>query len=329
MPEVHQRYRKFNTRDTYPNQKLDNDLCQVVKASGTLVFVRGQVGQDVDSFDSIASMSAYDQADRAMQNVKQLLEEAGSDLSHICRIQVYITDRAYRDDVYQAIGKWLKGVFPVFHGADRQRPGATGMGHGNRGHRRHPGRSGRVTFSIVGRCSRTARFGVAITTSSISVGARCPHARAGVGAVATQNVTDPNLGPVVLDALASGLSAAEALAKVTNGRENIAWRQLTVVDAEGRTAAFTGENILGTNAESGGVDCYAAGNLLSTTAVPGAMTGSFESNGDLHLAERLLRALEAGLAAGGEEGDVHSAALLVVDRQPFPLVDLRMDWAGP
>ena len=116
MPEVHQRYRKFNTRDTYPNQKLDNDLCQVVKARGTLVFVRGQVGQDVDSFDSIASMSAYDQADRAMQNVKQLLEEAGSDLSHICRIQVYITDRAYRDDVYQAIGKWLKGVYPVSTG---------------------------------------------------------------------------------------------------------------------------------------------------------------------------------------------------------------------
>lgn len=116
MPEVHQRYRKFNTRDTYPNQKLDNDLCQVVKAHGTLVFVRGQVGQDVDSFESIGSMSAYDQADRAMQNVKQLLEEAGSDLSHICRIQVYITDRAYRDDVYQAIGKWLKGVYPVSTG---------------------------------------------------------------------------------------------------------------------------------------------------------------------------------------------------------------------
>ena len=116
MPEVHQRYRKFITRDTYPNQKLHNDLCQVVKARGTLVFVRGQVGQDVDSFESIGSMSAYDQADRAMQNVKQLLEEAGSDLSHICRIQVYISDRAYRDDVYQAIGRWLKGVYPVSTG---------------------------------------------------------------------------------------------------------------------------------------------------------------------------------------------------------------------
>ena len=116
MSEVHQRYRKFNTKKTYPNQKLDNDLCQLVKARGTMVFVRGQVGQDIDNFESIASMSAYDQADCAMQNVKQLLEEAGSDLSHICRIQVYITDRAYRDDVYQAIGKWLQGVFPVSTG---------------------------------------------------------------------------------------------------------------------------------------------------------------------------------------------------------------------
>lgn len=116
MSDSHQRFRKFNTAETYPNQKLNNDLCQVVKANGTLVFVRGQVGQDVDNFESIESLSAYDQADRAMQNVKQLLEEAGSELSHICRIQVYITDRAYRDDVYQAIGKWLKGVYPVSTG---------------------------------------------------------------------------------------------------------------------------------------------------------------------------------------------------------------------
>ena len=80
------------------------------------MFVRGQVGQDIDGFESVENASPYEQADRAMQNVKQLLEEAGSDLSHICRIQVYITDRAYRDDVYQAIGKWLKGVYPVSTG---------------------------------------------------------------------------------------------------------------------------------------------------------------------------------------------------------------------
>ena len=116
MTETHQRYRKFNTKETYPNQKLDNDLCQLVKARGTMVFVRGQVGQEMDDFTSIESLSPYDQADRAMQNVNQLLEEAGSNLSHICRIQVYITDRAYRDDVYQAVGKWLKGVYPVSTG---------------------------------------------------------------------------------------------------------------------------------------------------------------------------------------------------------------------
>ena len=116
MSETHQRYRKFNTKQTYPNQKLDNDLCQVVKATGTMVFVRGQVGQDIDDFTSIESLTPYDQADRAMQNVDQLLREAGSDLSHICRIQVYLTDRGFRDDVYQAIGKWLKGVYPVSTG---------------------------------------------------------------------------------------------------------------------------------------------------------------------------------------------------------------------
>lgn len=116
MSEKHVRIRKFNTRETYPTQNLDNDLCQVVKARGTLVFVRGQVGQDLDSFDSIADSSAYNQADRAMRNVKQLLEEAGSELAHICRMQVYITHRKYRDAVYQAIGRWLKGVYPVSTG---------------------------------------------------------------------------------------------------------------------------------------------------------------------------------------------------------------------
>ena len=85
---AHERFRKFNTKETYPNQKLNNDLCQVVKARGTMVFVRGQVGQDPDNFESIKDLSAYAQADQAMRNVKLLLEEAGSKLEHICRIQV-------------------------------------------------------------------------------------------------------------------------------------------------------------------------------------------------------------------------------------------------
>jgi enamine deaminase RidA (YjgF/YER057c/UK114 family) len=113
---THERYRKFNTRDTYPNQTLDNDLCQTVKARGTMVFVRGQVGQDPDSFDSVGGADPVAQTEQAMKNVKMLLEEAGSKLEHICRVQVYITDRAYREPVYRVVGRWLKGVYPCSTG---------------------------------------------------------------------------------------------------------------------------------------------------------------------------------------------------------------------
>ncbi|MCB2134374.1 MAG: DUF1028 domain-containing protein [Rhodobacteraceae bacterium] len=183
-----------------------------------------------------------------------------------------------------------------------------------------------MTFSIAGRCARTGMFGVAITTSSIAVGSRCPHARAGVGAVATQNVTDPHLATLVLDAMAAGQDAATAIAGVVEGRAHIDFRQLTAVDARGRTAHFTGARILGRNAVSEGPDCVAAGNLLLQEGVAAAMTAGFNANPAAHLAERLLSGLEAGLAAGGEEGPVHSAALKVVDKMPFPLVDLRVDW---
>ena len=185
-----------------------------------------------------------------------------------------------------------------------------------------------MTFSIAGRCASTGMFGVAIATSSIAVGARCPHARAGVGAVATQNVTDPNLGPALLDEMEQGHSAHDAIARVTAGKPHINYRQLTAVDRLGGVASWTGTHILGTNAVSEEHDCIAAGNLLKTAAVPIAMTDAFTAGLDLHLAERLLRALEAGLAAGGEEGPVHSAALLVHHEQEFPLVDLRCDWDG-
>lgn len=184
-----------------------------------------------------------------------------------------------------------------------------------------------MTFSIIGRCARTDMFGVAITTSSISVGARCPHVRAGVGAVATQNVTNPDLGPRILDALSDGMSSADALAHVLATEKHPSYRQLTVIDINGTTATHTGENILGTNAVVVGDNCVAAGNLLKTEAVSQAMADGFAANADCHLAERLLRAIEAGVAAGGEEGPTHSAALLVADAQPFPLVDLRLDWA--
>ena len=188
-----------------------------------------------------------------------------------------------------------------------------------------------MTFSIAGRCARTGMFGVAITTSSISVGSRCPHARAGVGAVATQNITDPHLATLVLDAMEAGKDAANAIVTVTKGREFIDYRQLTAVDARGNTAHFTGKNILGTNAISEDTDCVAAGNLLSSEAVAKGISDGFTANPDGHLAERLLQGIEGGLAAGGEGGPVHSAALLVSGSQPFALVDLRVDWeeVGP
>ena len=110
----HARLRKFNTRDTYPGQAMDNDLCQVVKA-GNLIFLRGQVGSDFEG-NVIGIGNPAAQTEQAMRNVRQLLEEAGADLEDICKITVYITDRAYREEVYEVIGKWLKGVFPVSTG---------------------------------------------------------------------------------------------------------------------------------------------------------------------------------------------------------------------
>ena len=112
---VHQRIRPFNTKDTYPEQKLDNDLCQAVRA-GNIVFLRGQVGQDLETRESVGIGDAAAQTDKAMANIKMLLEEAGSELAHICKIVVYLTDVRYREPVYQAMGKWLKGVFPVSTG---------------------------------------------------------------------------------------------------------------------------------------------------------------------------------------------------------------------
>ena len=112
---THTRIRKFNTRDTYPEQKLDNDLCQAVVAGNT-VYLRGQIAQDLDTRASLHVGDAGKQTDKAMSNVAMLLEEAGSELSHIVKVVVYLTDIRYRETVYRAMGKWLKGVFPVSSG---------------------------------------------------------------------------------------------------------------------------------------------------------------------------------------------------------------------
>lgn len=113
---AHTRIRKFNTKDTYPEQKIDNDLCQVVAAKGTMIFVRGQIGQDLETSESVAIGDATGQAEKAMANIKMLVEEAGGQLDHITKITIYLIDPRYREDVYRVVGKWLKGVFPVSTG---------------------------------------------------------------------------------------------------------------------------------------------------------------------------------------------------------------------
>lgn len=113
---AHKRIRPFNTKDTYPEQKLDNDLCQAVVARGTMVFLRGQVSQDLETRESAHPGNATLQARKSMENIKMLLEEAGGNLDHICRIVVYLTDIRYRQDVYREMGTWLKGVFPCSTG---------------------------------------------------------------------------------------------------------------------------------------------------------------------------------------------------------------------
>jgi enamine deaminase RidA (YjgF/YER057c/UK114 family) len=113
---VHTRIRKFNTRDTYPEQQLDNDLCQTVVARGSMVFVRGQVGQDLDTAVNVGVGDPVAQTEQAMKNIKQLLSEAGAGLEHICKITIYLTDPRFREPVYRTIGSWLKGVFPVSTG---------------------------------------------------------------------------------------------------------------------------------------------------------------------------------------------------------------------
>jgi uncharacterized Ntn-hydrolase superfamily protein len=183
-----------------------------------------------------------------------------------------------------------------------------------------------MTFSVAGWCQRTGMVGVAITTSSICVGARCPWVQASVGAVSTQNVTLPSLGPMILERIQGGADAKSALDQVMAGPVQADYRQVTVVDARGQLAHFTGSKTLGTHAVATGAGCVAAGNLLSHDAVPAAMIEIFQAGADRHLGDRLLGALEAGVAAGGEQGPTHSAALLVAHEQPWPLVDLRVDW---
>ena len=184
------------------------------------------------------------------------------------------------------------------------------------------------TFSIVGRCPRTGRLGVAITTSDVAVGSRCPYVRPGVGAVSTQASTDPRMGPESLRLLEAGKSPEISLRELASKDGHIERRQIGLVDAQGRAAARTGA----ANAEWAGhvVDdnFVAMGNGLAGERVVQAMADTFRASEPQDLEERLLRSIEAGQEAGGEARDstpYHSASLLVYGAESYPRVDLRVD----
>jgi uncharacterized Ntn-hydrolase superfamily protein len=183
-----------------------------------------------------------------------------------------------------------------------------------------------MTMSIAARCPLTGMFGVAVASSSIAVASRCAHVRAGVGAVLSQNVTDPSLGPLVLDLMERGKSHGQILESLLTSNPHLAWRQLVMVSVKGAPAIFSGERALGIVGESIGPDCAAAGNLLANPSVPEKMTRAFEEC-EGHLAARLIHALRAGLEAGGEAGPLHAAGVKVAGQVPWPVVDLRVDWS--
>lgn len=181
-----------------------------------------------------------------------------------------------------------------------------------------------MTFSIIARCPETGQFGAAVASSSPAVAARCIRARKGIGAAASQNITDPDLGNLTLDLMTQGNSPERAI-EALRQRPFIDYRQLMAIDASGSPAVYTGASALGTLATAVGADAACAGNMLASREVPAAMLSAFErAQGDL--AERLMQAMLAGQAAGGEEGPVHSAGLLVYGDMDWPVVDLRMDW---
>ena len=168
-------------------------------------------------------------------------------------------------------------------------------------------------------------LGAVVTTSSMAVGGRCPYAQANVGAVLTQHRTDPRLGPRMLERLREGAAPAAILKDLEKSEPGIGWRQLAIIDAKGQAAFFNGSNIYSVVKGLVGRDCVAVGNILRSTDVVNAMVQSFEANEAEPLAERLMRAIEAGDAAGGELKQIKSAGLMVAHRESFPFVDLRVD----
>ena len=182
-----------------------------------------------------------------------------------------------------------------------------------------------MTFSLVARCVETDMFGLAISSSSPAVAARCAYARAGVGAVTSQNVTDPTLGPLALDLMQGGMTAAEAIAGVRDLGRFIEYRQVLAVDKTGATAIYSGPKSLGIWTQAQGPNVASGGNMLANDGVPQAVVDGFLASTG-HLGDRLIASMRAGLAAGGEVGPLHSAGMLMVDKVAWPVADLRCDW---
>ena len=182
-----------------------------------------------------------------------------------------------------------------------------------------------MTFSLVARCPDTGMFGIAISSSSPAVAARCSYTRAGVGAVASQNITDPTLGPLTLSHMHNGMSAPDAVARVLADSEHMDYRQVLAIDNQGRTAIHSGANSLGIWTDASGDNVISAGNLLANDKVPQAVVDGFISATG-HLGDRLVAAMQSGLSAGGEAGPVHSAGMQICDAVSWPVADLRIDW---
>lgn len=184
-----------------------------------------------------------------------------------------------------------------------------------------------MTFSLAGRCDRSGMVGGIVCSSSIAVAARCLWGSP-VGIVFSQNVTDPHLGILGLQLLAEGCGARSALERMVAAKANAEWRQLAVLDVNGQSEVYTGSRGLGLTSMTQGRDCVAAGNLLADEYVPRSMVRAFEATAAQPLAQRLLLALEAAAAAGGEAGPVHSAGVQVYHGPlEWPIVDLRIDWS--
>ncbi|WP_284777882.1 DUF1028 domain-containing protein [Agrobacterium sp. lyk4-40-TYG-31] len=182
-----------------------------------------------------------------------------------------------------------------------------------------------MTFSIVARCEETGMFGVAVSSSSPAVAARCAYAQAGAGSVASQNITDPTLGTQGLDRLQQGDSAAQTLAFLKANNAHLDYRQVLIVDGNGATAVHSGPNALGIFGHATGDNVACGGNLLANSGIPQAMVDAFLASRG-HLGDRLIAAMRAAIAAGGEAGPVHSAGMKLVREVAWPVADLRCDW---